>query len=91
LLVKVGRRLTVNTSRSFASGVNSAGEVAFSSLAARQSAYLWRNGVNLTLKAPKGATDASCHGLARTASSPTFAVGGGQFNFHSRAVIWEFK
>jgi len=96
-------RWTVNTgtweitetkvlAKDWSSGVNTSGDVACTNgTSARQSATLWRRDVFITLKPPKGMTDAASFGLARTALSPTYVVGTASSSATTRAVIWEVR
>ena len=78
----------------FAAGVNDAGDVAgASSLRRGQAATLWRNGTYITLQPPRGGRGTGCFYLARSASSPTYAVGqtilGRRTGIVAPAVVWE--
>lgn len=78
--------------KEWSSGVNTSGDVACTNdTSARQSATLWRNDVFISLKPPKGMTDAASLGLARTALSPTYVVGTASSSASTRAVIWEVR
>jgi hypothetical protein len=72
----------------FAAGVNGAGDVAGTS-AHGQSATLWQSGSYIKLAPPKGGRGGASLGLARTASSPTYVVGGTQTRMGGRAVVWD--
>lgn len=77
-------------SQTWAEGVNGRGDVAgtLNGTGLKQSAKLFRNGVYVTLPPPKGATDGTSRGIARTAVSPTYVVGQTTVNNRPRAVIW---
>ena len=77
-------------SQTWTEGVNGSGDVAgtVNGSGSKQSATLWRNGGYTTLPPPKGATNGTSRGIARTALSPTYVVGQTTMNNWPRAVVW---